>query len=130
MILDTSFLIDLMDHDAEAIACLHSLQRRGEPLLITTPTIFELFTGLARSTKPIQERTKIMNLLQGQMIIPFEQNAAEKAGDIDGTLLKAGSAIGPIDSMIGGIALMRKEKVVTRNVKDFSRITGLGIETY
>ena len=38
--------------------------------------------------------------------------------------------IQPIDCMIAGIALIRKEKVLTRNVKDFSKIKDLEIETY
>ena len=71
-----------------------------------------------------------MKTIGGLVIIPFDKQAAERGGEIDGSLIKAGNKIGIIDSMIAGIALIRKEKILTRNVKDFSRVKGLEIDTY
>ena len=130
MILDTSFLIDLMNGDKFAVQKLQLLTNKGETQLITALTIFELFSGLARSKKAETEKTKVVNALQGQLVIHLDNDSAEKAGEIDGNLVKEGKSIGVIDSMIAGIALIKKEKVLTRNVKDFSRVKGLEIETY
>ncbi|MBI4919598.1 PIN domain-containing protein [archaeon] len=130
MIFDTTFLIDVMDNDASAVAKLFDLVGKGEPQLITAPTIFELFSGLARSKKPQQERNKVIKILEGQLVVNFDNNSAEKAGEIDGNLINEGKSIGVIDSMIAGIALEKKDKLLTRNVKDFSRIKGLEVETY
>ncbi len=103
---------------------------RGETTLITSLSIFELFSGLGRSKKPQQEKNKILKVLEGQLIVNLDNYSAEKAGEIDGSLIKEGNGIGVIDSMIAGIALIKKEKVLTRNVKDFSRAKGLIVENH
>ena len=119
-----------MRNEAAAVAKLHELINEGEPQLVTAVTIFELFSGLARSKKPEQEKEGIRKVLYGQLIIHFDKEAAERAGDIDGTLIKEGTMIDPTDSMIAGIAVIKKEKLLTRNVKHFSRVRGLEIEVY
>ncbi len=130
MIFDTSFVIDLMNGDRKATSKLNELIKSGEPQLTTVLTVFELYSGLERSNKPVQERNKIINVLGNQIIIPLDGEAAEKAGEIDGNLIKEGRMIEPADSMIAGIASVRREKVLTRNVADFSKVKGLAIETY
>jgi len=69
-----------------------------------------------------------MSILSNQSIVSFNRAAAEKAGEIDGTLIKQGKKIGIVDSLIAAIALTNNEKVITRNIKDFSRVKGLEIE--
>ncbi len=130
MILDTCFVIDFMDNDEKAVAKLRELELNNEPTPITSLTIFELFSGLARSSSPDKEKEKVINVLSGQTILPFDGSSAEKAGEIDGGLAKKGEKIDAVDSMIAGITIFRKEKVLTRNVKDFSKVKGLDIETY
>ena len=130
MILDTSFIIDIMKNDKKAIDKLEILIKSNETLMITAPSIFELFSGFARSSKPVDEKNKILKVLRGQLIVHLDNDSAEKAGEIDGTLVREGKMIGPIDCMISGIALIKKEKVLTRNAKDFSKIKDLEIETY
>ena len=130
MIVDTSFVIDLMKNNKDAIAAYKKLQIIGEPLLVTSFTVFELFTGITRSKRPAEEKNKVINILKGQIIIPFENEAAEKAGEIDGTLAKDGYIIEGTDVMIAGICLVKNEKILTRDIKDFSKIKGLKIETY
>ena len=130
MILDTTFIIDLMEKEDGAVKKLHELIKLGEPQLTTTLTIFELFSGMTRSNRPLEEKNKVLEVLKGQLVVELNNEAAEKAGEIDGTLIKEGKMIGPIDSMIAGIALVKREKVLTRNIKEFSRIRDLQIETY
>lgn len=130
MILDTSFIIDFMANDPKAVDKLRELVKRREPQLITTLSIFELFSGLVRSKRPMEEKYKVMKILEEQTVLSFDSDAAERSGEIDGILKKAGKDIGPIDSMIAGIALSKNQKVLTRNVKDFQRIKGLNIESY
>ena len=130
MITDTTFLIDVMRNDERAVAKLNDFIKNAEPQLVTAVTIFELFSGLARSTKPVAEKNKVMNRLKGLLVLHLDYDAAQKAGEIDGDLIKSGEMIQPLDSMIAGIALIKKEKVLTRNVKDFSKVKNLEIETY
>ena len=130
MILDTCFIIDLMDNNEKAVAKLRELELNNESIPITSLTVFELFSGLARSSNFDREKEKIVNVLSRQIILYFDEKSAEKAGEVDGYLAKKGEKIDAIDSMIAGIALSRNEKVLTRNVKDFSKVRGLGIEWY
>ena len=71
-----------------------------------------------------------MHILNGQLIINLDRHSAEKAGEIDGTLTKAGYEIGPIDCMIAGIAIIKNDKLITRNVKDFMKVKDLKVESY
>lgn len=130
MIADTSFIIDLMKNNQSALAKAIELEKSGEPQLVTSLTIFELFSGLAMSNKPHQEKEEIFSILNKKTILPFDNKSAEKSGEIDGNLTKKGEKIGVVDSMIAGIAICRKEKVITRNLKDFSKVNGLNVETY
>lgn len=130
MILDTSFVIDLMQNAANAVVKFEELSKKGEPLSITTPTVYELFTGIARSTKPDVEKQKVMKVLNEQLALPLDHVAAERAGEIHGKLTKEGRGIGPLDCMIAGIALVKKEKILTGDIKDFSRVEGLEIVEY
>lgn len=130
MIFDTNFVIDLMRNDKKAVSKLDEIIKRGDTQLITSLTIFELFSSLARSLKPLEEKNKIINILRGQLVLSLDNESAEKAGEIDGSLIKEGKMIGVIDSLIAGVALAKKEKILTRNVKEFSKIKGLEIQTY
>lgn len=130
MIFDTCFVIDIMGKEEKAVQKLQELIKKGEPQIVTAITIFELFSGVAQSTMPEEEKNKIMKALKGQLILHLDNDAAEKAGEIDGMFVREGKMSDPMDSMIAGIVLMKKEKVLTRNVKDFLRIKGVEVETY
>ena len=130
MILDTSFIIDLMDNNEQAIAKLNELLARNEPQLVASPSIFELWSGITQSNKPDKEKTKVLAVLACQAILSLDQHSAEMAGEIDGRLVKEGQIIDPEDCMIAGIAKKNNETILTRNVKHFSKIKGIKIETY
>lgn len=130
MILDTCFIIDVMDGDEAAIKKVKEMENKFMPQIITSPTIFELYSGLEVCVKKEAERKKIIDTLSNITLLNFDIEAAEQAGHIDGKLVKSGNMIGPIDSMIAGIAISRNEKLLTRNLKHFSRITELKTEAY
>jgi len=127
MILETTFIIDLMNGNPEAI---EKIKQINETQFITTPTIFELWSGIAQSKKPVQEKKKILAVLESQLVLNLDKESSEEAGEIDGTLIKEGQQIDPEDSMIAGIAKAYGEKILTRNVSHFDRIKGIEIETY
>ncbi len=73
---------------------------------------------------------KIAKVLESQMILDLDKESAEKAGEIDGLLIKEGKGIEPEDCMIAGIAKHHQETILTRNLKHFGRIKGISLETY
>ena len=130
MILDTSYLIDLMDGLPEAVQKMQQLHEKKENIFITVVSVFELWSGIVRSQKSDQEKRKVLTVLQSQLILDLNQPSAEEAGKIDGVLAGEGLIIDAEDSMIAGIARHYGEAVLTRNIKHFKRIKGLIIETY
>ncbi len=130
MILDTTFIIDLMENNEDAIKKLKEIASKSEPHVITTPTVFELYSGVIQSNKPEKEKQKVLNVLSNIIVWNLELDTAKKAGEIDGKLAKDGKTIDPEDCMIAGIALTKGQKILTRNIKHFSRIHGLEIESY
>jgi len=129
MILETSFVIDLLKGDEDVVSKMQSLIEQNIPYEITTPTIFELWGGLVNLEKPENEQHRIMSLLEGILIYPFDEESAKIAGNIDGQLVKKGLRIDTEDSMIAGIAIKNNKKVLTRD-DHFNRIEGLKVEEY
>jgi len=130
MIADTSFLIDIMKSDKDAIRKAEEIEKKGNTIAVTSITIFELFIGVSLSIKQDQERNKINRILNGLSIISFDEDSAREAGKIYAQKRKNGAAIEPEDSMIAGICSRRNEILITRNIKHFSDIEGLRVESY
>ena len=129
MILDTTFVIDLIKGRLNAISKLKEFENQNIPYAITSPTIFELWSGLISLEKSEMEKQKIVSLINEQIIYFLDDKSAEEAGKIDGTLIKNGKQIEPEDCMIAGIAMKNKNALVTKD-PHFERIAGLKIEKY
>ena len=129
MILETSFVVDFLQGDEDAISKMHSLIDQNIPYEITSPTIFELWGGLVNLEKPEKERQRITSLMEGIIIYPLDEESAKIAGNIDGQLVKKGLQINTEDSMTAGIAITNNKKILTRD-EHFNRIEGLKIERY
>ena len=130
MIADTSFLIDIMKYDKDAIRKAEEIEKKGNTIAVTSISIFELFIGVSLSIKQDQDRNKINRILNGLSIISFDEDSAREAGKIYAQKRKNGAAIEPEDSMIAGICSRRNEILITRNIKHFSDIEGLRVESY
>lgn len=130
MILDTGFIIDLMKEDSSSIEKLKKLVLNKENYEVSTPTIFELYVGIALSRRSEEERNNVLKILSDFVVVPLSLAQAEKAGEIHGSLIKSGQEIDVVDSMIAGIALLENETILTRNVRHFSRVKGLRVESY
>ena len=128
MIADTTFLIDLARGDAGAAQKMSELKLRREPLAITALTVFELFQGSHGLS--LAELKIFSTLVHNAMVIEIEHEIAKSGGAIRSYLRKKGKVIEAIDSMIAATALIGNDIILTRNVKDFSEVEGLKIETY
>ncbi|MCL4757073.1 MAG: type II toxin-antitoxin system VapC family toxin [Rhodocyclaceae bacterium] len=107
--------------------------RVAERLLATAPseialpavTVYEIETGIAKSNDPTRRRDQFDTLLRQVTILPFDHSAASCAAFLRAGLEAAGQPIGPIDTLIAGTALAHGATLVTRNVREFSRVPGL-----
>ncbi|MGP6208036.1 PIN domain-containing protein [Cuniculiplasma sp. SKW3] len=130
MIADTTFIIDIMKSNKEAIEKAEEIEKSGGNIAVTSISIFELFVGIGLSIKQDQERYKIAQVLNGLSIISFDEDSAREAGRIFAQKRRNGSTIDPEDSMIAGICAKKNEILITRNLKHFSDIENVKIESY
>ncbi|MFZ3060614.1 MAG: type II toxin-antitoxin system VapC family toxin [Candidatus Methanoperedens sp.] len=119
-VLDTNFLIYLLrNKDAAVVADFYDNPK------ITTITLFELYYGAWRSSKPQENILKISSLVKSVDILEFDKSAAEKAGEIQAGLMNSGIPVDIQDVLIAGICIANKEELVTSDIDHFSRIEGL-----
>jgi hypothetical protein len=129
VLLDTAFLIDLMNGDDGAVEKARELETNLIQQRLSAMTLFELYYGAARSTPSEAEREKIENVLASKPVHPADSAVMRKAGRLSGELVNDGNAVDDGDVIIGATADVLEEPVLTRNVADFERL-GVDIEKY
>ena len=132
MILDTSYLIDLKDGDPSAHAKSRELHKRDVHQKITLVTVHELYYGVEISESKKEER-KVENLLQMFPVTSIGEETMEKSAELVATADKQSSGdecdVGPFDPLIGAVAILEGEAVLTNNVDDFDTL-GVSYESY
>lgn len=97
------------------------------PAQVAVPALsaYEIEVGIARSTDPAKRREQWRSMLKVVRLIPFAAEEAQVAAMVQAALIKAGTPPGPIDTLIAGTALAHDAVLVTRNTREFSRVSGL-----
>lgn len=129
MLLDTSYLIDLMNGDQDAVETARQLEANLVQQRLSSMTLFELYHGVARSDKTEEERRKVENVLASKPVHPADATVMRKAGRLSGELTNEGNAVADGDVIVGATADIVEEPVLTRNEVDFERL-GVEVETY
>lgn len=99
-------------------------------IAIPAVVLYELQVGIAKSNAPEKRSNQLNELLTVVSVLPFTAHETAITARIRGALEKAGTPIGPLDTMIAGIALANQATLVTHNTKEFSRIDGLQLEDW
>ena len=98
----------------------------GNEVFVPAIALFELWYGVAKSSRQDFNRKKLEVFLAGPVIvIPFQHEDAEAAGVIRASLEASGKPIGAYDLLIAGQALHLQLTLVTADVSEFSRVKGL-----
>ncbi len=93
---------------------------------VSSVVLFELWNGVARSGRRQENTERLRVFLSGDITIAsFEEKDAVIAGDLRATLEMGGTSIGPYDVLIAAQALRAGATLVTGNVSEFARVTGL-----
>ena len=116
--------------DKSAIEKAKEIEDKNIPIIVSTPTLFELYVGITLSIKPNEEKNRINQVLESLPLLSLDSDSSKEAGKIYGDKIKAGLTIDPEDAMIAGIAKVHGEKILTRNLKHFQGIDGVTIEQY
>jgi tRNA(fMet)-specific endonuclease VapC len=113
---------------------------RGDPLVVPriqalppaeigVPAIveYELRYGLLRMPQAAAalRLTALVQLLRPMQLLPFDSECAAQAARLRVDLEALGMPIGPHDTLIAATALRHQATLVTRNVREFSRVPGL-----
>jgi len=122
--------------------CIYLIKRKPSQVLsklkefnlgdvaVSSIALSELEYGVAKSSKPQQNRDALDAFLAPLEILPFDGEAAHRYGQIRALLEKEGKLIGAMDMLIGAHALGASMTLVTNNIKEFSRIPGLRLENW
>jgi tRNA(fMet)-specific endonuclease VapC len=97
------------------------------PTQVAVPTIvlYELYVGIAKSSAPSRRTQQLQAMIDFVTILEFSSRAAKEGAEIRAALERAGTPIGPIDTLIAGVARANNSVLVTRNEREFSRVEGL-----
>lgn len=104
--------------------------RQALPLDIGLPAIVahELYYGAFKSERR-ERNIGLVDALQFE-VLAFDKEDARQAGEIRAELARQGRPIGPYDVLIAGQAKARGLTLVTHNVAEFARVTGLTVEDW
>lgn len=107
MILDTSFLMDLLRSKNEsAKSKAIELDQKLITKAVSSITVMELWNGTLKSSNSEREKKKVDELSSAGKIIEIE------------------------DMMIAATAISKNEPLLTRNVEHFKKIKNLNVENY
>ena len=126
-LLDTNVCIALINGTLPAVR--RRFQRaaaRDSVMLLSSIVAFELWYGVAKSQRQEANAQRLEAFLAGPLEwLPFDADDARAAGVVRAELEVAGTPIGAYDVLLAGQARRHGATLVTSNVREFGRVTGL-----
>ena len=108
----------------------HLLAQSREDIAVSVITEAELRTGAGKSTLSAKTLRLVENFLRPLSIVEFTSNDAASYAHVRAKLERAGTPIGPLDTLIAAQAVARKLILVSNNEREFSRVASLRIENW
>ena len=126
--LDTHICIYVINtKPPEVLARFH--QYRLGDIGISSVVAAELAYGVAKS-QSARNRAALEMFMAPLEILPFDEQAVWRYGDLRAQLERRGQPIGSLDTMIAAHALSRDATLVTNNTREFERVAGLRLENW
>lgn len=97
---------------------------------VSSVTMAELEYGVAKSSRPDQNRDALTEFTAPLEIVQFDAVAAYHYGQIRTYLELRGTPIGSMDMLIAAHAISLSYILVTNNEREFERVPGLLIENW
>ncbi|HXR08591.1 MAG TPA: type II toxin-antitoxin system VapC family toxin [Candidatus Acidoferrum sp.] len=97
---------------------------------VSMVSVYELFCGLAKAQDPASERQKVERFISAVIELPLDRASAEATAKVRGELERQGNLIGPYDLLIAGQALAGGLTLVTNNLREFQRVSGLNLQSW
>jgi tRNA(fMet)-specific endonuclease VapC len=128
LMLDSDICIDVMRMRAAIRAQLERTDR--EDVVVSSIVAAELWAGVSKSHNPERSRNAVLAFLAFITVLDWPGQAATAYGEIRARLEAAGRSIGAMDLLIAAHAVHEKAILVTRNLSEFRRVSGLRIERW
>ncbi len=97
---------------------------------ISSITLSELEYGVQKSQYPHRNKLALLEFIAPLEIYSFDENSANIYGSIRADLEKKGEIIGPLDLFIASQAIALNCTLVTNNIREFKRISGIKLENW
>ena len=127
-VLDTNTLIYFFKGKGAVAERL--LREAPKDIAIPAVVIFELQTGIAKSSSQKKRTEQLSVLMNTVKILPFSTKEAQASATIRALLEKKGAPIGPYDVLIAGTAVAHQGTLVSHNLSEFKRIKNLKTEDW
>jgi tRNA(fMet)-specific endonuclease VapC len=127
-LLDTDTCVYALKQNSAVLTRLFAQSR--EDIAVSVITEAELRTGAAKSTAGAKTLRLIENFLRLLGIVEFTSNDAASYAQLRAKLERAGTPIGPLDTLVAAQAVARKLVLVSNNEGEFRRVAGLRLENW
>jgi tRNA(fMet)-specific endonuclease VapC len=126
--LDTNICIYVIKNRPAALR--ERFDQLAEALCISAITLGELLYGVEKSARRSQNLQAVEQFTARLEVVPFSLRAAAHFGQIRAELAKLGTLCGAYDMLIGAHARSEGLTLVTNNVREFQRISGLRVDNW
>jgi len=127
--LDTNICIYIIKNKPISVKERFYQFRVGE-VILSSITVSELYYGAYKSQHIEKNLLALENFLNYFRIEKFDLNASIEYGKIRSELERKGKVIGGMDMLIAAHALSLDVTLITNNLKEFSRISGLKLDNW
>jgi tRNA(fMet)-specific endonuclease VapC len=124
-VLDTNTVIHYFKGKGQVFLCLLATPPRE--VALPSVVVYELEVGILKSPGADKRREAFDGFVQHVTVLPFARKEASAAAPIRTTLEADSAPICPLDVLT---ALAHAPTLVTRNVREFARISGLALENW
>jgi tRNA(fMet)-specific endonuclease VapC len=129
LVLDTSFIIDAMRGNGEALSRLADLENEDDLLCTTSLNALELFRGAYLSPKRDEKITRVRRILDQLLVLPVTEETYDIYGAISASLISEGRQIGDFDEIIAAVVISHGAEIITRD-RHFDRLPMLKVVHY
>ena len=128
-LLDTNVCVMYLNGRSESVRD-RLLMTPIQDIVVCSVVKAELFYGAMKSNNPSRTLERQQQFLARFVSLPFCDEAAIIFGEVRAVLASAGTPIGPCDLQIAAIAMANDLTLVTHNMGEFSRVSGLRFEDW
>ncbi|MCK5663959.1 MAG: tRNA(fMet)-specific endonuclease VapC [Thiotrichaceae bacterium] len=126
--LDTNIAIHVIKR--RPIEMLVTFNQHAGQLCISSITLAELLHGVEKSKFAEKNLKNVENFISRLEVLEYGNKAASHYGNIRADLERKGITIGVNDLHIAGHARSEGLIIVTNNVREFERVSGLRLENW